>query len=125
MNTEILIIAEGKKENIKSIEQYLIENGYDTTVIFNGLDGFNHVRSEKPDLVLIEAVLSEYNGYHICSLLKHDIKYEDIIIVILAEGAGSEEWKLATSCQADGILSTPVDFSELMGIVKSVQMRSE
>ncbi len=32
----------------------------------------------KPDLVLIESMLSGFNGYQICSLLKLDIKYEDV-----------------------------------------------
>ena len=89
MNSKIIIIADGKKSNIDSINQYLIEHGSEVIVAYDSLDGFNLARSEKPDLVLIEAVLSGFNGYQLCSLLKYDIKYEDIVVVILSDNAGN------------------------------------
>ncbi len=125
MTTKIIIIADGKKSNIDSINQYLIEHGYEVLVAYDGLDGFNLARSEKPDLILIEALLSGFNGHQICSLLKYDIKYEDITVVILSNGAGAKEQQLADSCGADGVLSTPVDLDELMGIVKSINFREQ
>ena len=125
MTTKIIIIADGKKSNIDSINEYLIEHGYEVIVVYDGLDGFNLARSEKPDLVLIEAVLSGFNGYQICSLLKYDILYEDIIVVILADIARNKEQQLADSCGADGVLSTPVDLDELMGIVKSINFKEQ
>ena len=120
MTNKIIIIADGKKSNIDSINQYLIEHGYEVIVVYDGLDGFNLARKEKPDLLLIEAVLSGFNGYQICSLLKYDIKYEDIVVVILADGAKDRDRQLADRCGADGILSTPVDLDELLGIVRSI-----
>ncbi len=120
MTNKIIIIADGKKSNIDSINQYLIEHGYEVIVVYDGLDGFNLARKEKPDLLLIEAVLSGFNGYQICSLLKYDIKYEDIVVVILADGAKDRDRQLADRCGADGILITPVDLDELMGIVRSI-----
>ena len=120
MTNKIIIIADGKKSNIDSINQYLIEHGYEVIVVYDGLDGFNLARKEKPDLLLIEAVLSGFNGYQICSLLKYDIKYEDIVVVILADGAIDRDRQLADRCGADGILITPVDLDELMGIVRSI-----
>ena len=120
MTNKIIIIADGKKSNIDSINQYLVEHGYEVLVAYDGLDGFNLARKEKPDLLLIEAVLSGFNGYQICSLLKYDIKYEDIVVVILTDGAKAKDQQLADRCGADGILSTPVDLDELMGIVRSI-----
>ncbi len=120
MTNKIIIIADGKKSDTDSINQYLVEHGYEVLVAYDGLDGFNLARNEKPDLILIEAVLSGFNGYQICSLLKYDIKYEDIVIVILTDGTRAKEQQLADSCGADGILTTPVELDELMGIVRSI-----
>lgn len=122
MTNKIIIIADGKKSNIDSINQYLVEHGYEVLVAYDGLDGFNLARNEKPDLILIEAVLSGFNGYQICSLLKYDIKYEDIVIVILTDGTRAKEQQTADRCGADGILITPVDLDELMGIVRSINL---
>lgn len=123
MNSKIIIIADGKKSNVDSINQFLMEHGSEVIVSYDGLDGFNLARSEKPDLVLIESVLSGFNGYQLCSLLKYDIKYEDIVVVILSDDAGNNAQIQAASCGADGVLSTPVDLDELLGIVKSINFR--
>ena len=125
MNSKILIIADGKKPNIIPVYQYLVEHGYKVLVSYDGTNGFNLTRREKPDLILIDSVLSGLNGYQICSLIKNDIKYEDIFVVIFAAGAGAKEQQLANKSGADGVLSTPVDLNELMGIVKTINLNNQ
>ena len=67
--------------------------------------------------------MSGFNGYQLCSLLKYDIKYEDIVVVILSDNAGNNRQQQADSCGADGVLSIPVDLDELLGIVRSINYR--
>ena len=123
MTGKILVIADKKSSSTDSIYQYLVEHGYEVLIVYEGLEGFNTARKEKPDLILVEAVISGINGYQICSLLKFDIKYEDIIVVILSDKAGPKEQQLADNCGADGVLSTPVDLNELLGIAKSINFQ--
>ena len=123
MTSKILLITDGKKLSIDSIYQYLIEHGYEVLVAYDAIDGFNMARAEKPDLILINAVLSGSNGYQICSLLKFDIKYEDIVVVILSDGDGPKYRQLADNSGADGILIKPIDLNELMGIVRSIRLK--
>lgn len=125
MTSKIIIIADKKNAAIDSIYQYLLDHGYEVKVVYDGLDGFNLVREEKPDLVLIESALSGFNGFQICSLLKYDIKYEDIIIIILSDTSSDREKLLADSSGSDGILSTPIDLNELLGIVKTLDFKNE
>ncbi|MBU0529478.1 response regulator [bacterium] len=123
MTSKILIITDGKKSSIDSIYQYLTEHGYEVLVAYDAINGFNAARNKKPDLILINAVLSGSNGYQICSLLKFDIKYEDIVVVILSDGDGPKYRQLADNSGADGILVKPIDINELMGIVRSVNLK--
>ena len=123
MTSKTLIITDGKSANIESVYQYLVEHGYEVFVAYDGIDGFNMARNKKPDLVLIDALLSSVNGYQICSLLKFDIKYEDIVAVILTDGDGPKYRQLADNSGADGILVKPIDLNELMGIVRSVNLK--
>ena len=125
MTSKIIIITDGKKSNIDSIYQYLSEHGYEVLVAYDGVDGFNLARKEKPDLVILDAALSGFNGYQLCSLLKFDIKYEDIVVVILSDGDGQKYRRLAENCGADGILVKPIDINELMGIVRSLNIIQE
>jgi len=123
MTCKILIITDGKSANIESVNQYLSEHGYEVIVAYDGIDGFNMARNKKPDLILIDTLLSSVNGYQICSLLKFDIKFEDIVVVILTDGDGPKYRQLADNSGADGILVKPIDLNELMGIVRSVNLK--
>jgi len=123
MTCKILIITDGKSANIESVNQYLSEHGYEVIVAYDGIDGFNMARNKKPDLILIDTLLSSVNGYQICSLLKFDIKFEDIVVVILTDGDGPKYRQLSDNSGADGILVKPIDLNELMGIVRSVNLK--
>lgn len=125
MTSKIIIIADKKKAAIDSINQYLHEHGYEVKVVYDGLDGLNAVRQEKPDLVLIEPALPGFNGFQICSLLKYDIKYEDIIVIMLSDSSSDREKQLADSSGSDGILTTPIDLNELLGILKTIDLKNE
>ncbi len=125
MTSKIIIIADKKKAAIDSINQYLHEHGYEVKVVYDGLDGLNAVRQEKPDLVLIEPALPGFNGFQICSLLKYDIKYEDIIIIMLSDSSSDREKQLADTSGSDGILTTPIDLNELLGILKTIDLKNE
>jgi len=120
MIKKIIIIADRKQPYIDSMWQVLEGHGYEILVAYDSLEGFNMTVAEKPDLVLIDALLSGVNGYQICSLLKCDIKYEDILVVILSEGDGNKYQQLANNSGADGILGKPIDINELLGIIQSL-----
>jgi len=124
MVKKIIIIADRKQSYIDSMQQVLKEYGIQVLVKYDGISGLNITRIGKPDLILIEAMLSGASGYQICSLIKFDIKYEDIVVVILSDGDGARYRQLADNSGADGILVKPVDLNELIGIVKSVNLKA-
>jgi DNA-binding response OmpR family regulator len=57
--------------------------------------------------------------------LKNDIKYEDIVVIILLSSSSDRERLMADSCGSNGYLTTPVDLNELMSILKTVDSKSE
>ena len=118
MVKRIIIIADSKHSYINSIQQVLEEQGYETLVSYDGVSGFNMVRDVKPDLVLIESMLSGFNGYQICSLIKLDIKYEDVSIIIMTDKNDRKSRTLTSSSEADGYLEKPIDFKILIDRIR-------
>ena len=118
MVKRIIIIADSKHSYINSIQQVLEEQGYETLVSYDGVSGFNMVRDVKPDLVLIDSMLSGFNGYQICSLIKLDIKYEDVSIIIMTDKNDRKSRTLTSSSEADGYLEKPIDFKILIDRIR-------
>jgi DNA-binding response OmpR family regulator len=118
MIKKIIIIADSKSSFINSIQQVLEEQGFDILVAYDGVSGFNMARDVKPDLILIDSILSGFNGYQICSLLKLDIKYENIRIIIMTDKNDRKSRILTSSCEADGYLEKPIDFKILIDRIR-------
>ncbi|MFC1527904.1 PleD family two-component system response regulator [Candidatus Neomarinimicrobiota bacterium] len=121
MIKKILIIADSKHSYIDSIQQVLEEQEFEILVAYSGVSGFNMARDIKPDLVLIDSALSGFNGYQICSLLKLDIKYEDIRIIIMTDKNDRKSRILVGSSEADGYLEKPIDFQMLIDRIRQLE----
>lgn len=79
--------------------------GYTLITARNGQEGLEKARAEKPDLILTDLMLPQLNGYEICSLLKQDLKYRRIPIVVWsATKLQDRDAKLARECGADAYL---------------------
>ena len=118
MIKKIIIIADIKHSYINSIQQVLEEQGFEILVAYGGVSGFNMARDVKPDLILIDSMLSGFSGYQICSLLKLDIKYEDVRIIIMTDKNERKSRILTSSSEADGYLEKPIDFKILIDRIR-------
>ena len=118
MIKKIIIIADIKHSYINSIQQVLEEQGFEILVAYGGVSGFNMARDVKPDLILIDSMLSGFSGYQICSLLKLDIKYEDVRIIIMTDKNERKSRILTSSSEADGYLEKPIDFNILIDRIR-------
>ncbi len=118
MIKRVVIIADEGQIYIESMQQFISARGFEVILGDSGVDGFNKVRDELPDIVFIDIQLSGFDGYQICSLLKFDIKYEHIPVVLLTDSDTDRDRELVQACKADGYIVKPVDLNELTGHIK-------
>jgi signal transduction histidine kinase/CheY-like chemotaxis protein/ligand-binding sensor domain-containing protein len=71
--------------NIRELlTQELSEAGYQVGVAGNGREALSHVRGERPDLIVLDVMMPEMNGFDVAAVLKNDPMTMDIPIVILS-----------------------------------------
>jgi signal transduction histidine kinase/DNA-binding response OmpR family regulator len=66
------------------LRQELTEAGYDVQTAANGREGVALVRRERPDLIILDVMMPEMNGFDVAAVLKNDPATMDIPIVILS-----------------------------------------
>jgi DNA-binding response OmpR family regulator len=81
MDKRILVIDD-EQLIVKSTCILLRHMGYRTLEAFNGKDGLRTARSEKPDLILLDLVMPDLDGWRVLSLLKGDAATADIPVII-------------------------------------------
>ena len=107
-----ILIVDDEPINIQVLERAL-DNKYDTFSANNGYDAIRLVKERKPDLILLDVMMPDLNGFDVCKIIKSDENFADIPILFLtAMDTISGE---VTGLQLGGIdyLSKPVNFDLL------------
>lgn len=78
-----VLIIEDDKFLIKLYSDKLTREGFEVSMAISGEEGLNKVAVEKPDMVLLDIILPQKNGFEILSEMKLNPKTKNIPVVLL------------------------------------------
>ena len=67
----------------KLVSEFLMRDGHDVLIANDGLDALVILKQQKPDLLILDIMMPEINGYDVCHNIKLDPRLKDLPIVIL------------------------------------------
>lgn len=105
---------------VRMLKIRLEAHGFQVLVAYDGKGGLNLVQTENPDLILLDLVLPELDGFQLCQLLKNDEKYKNIPIVILTARSAEEVRKISYELGADAYLTKPFEPEILMNKIQEL-----
>ncbi len=79
-----ILAVDDKQENLHILITILGEQGYDVFPARSGTQALSAVRSNKPDLILLDIMMPDMNGFEVCEQLKADEQTRDIPIIFLS-----------------------------------------
>ena len=102
--------------------------GADVSQVGSGAGVFAWLEThEVPDVIVLDAMMPEMDGYEVCRRLRADRRYRSVVIVFLTARALVTELGEGVAAGADGVLSKPFDpmtvGRDLQAIVDDVQAR--
>ncbi len=111
------------EENILEIINYNLEkNGYKVRGFSTGKDFLNHFNTDKPDLVILDLMLPDMDGYDIC----RQVKSSSSVPVLILSAKGEELDKvLGLELGAEDYMVKPFGLREFLARVKNILRRSE
>ena len=112
---KILIIEDDI--DIAELERDFLQiEGYDVTIATDGLEGYKLAKSEKFDLILLDLMLPNMNGYEICRGIRGEVDVP--IIMVTAKGEDTDKVR-GLGLGADDYISKPFSSTELIARVKA------
>ena len=108
-----IVIAEDNDDLLRLVERRLGRRGYDILVARNGREALDLVRSERPDAVVLDWVMPELQGHHVCEAIKQDTELATIPVLMLTARASDSDIAGAFEHGADDYLTKPFDVEEL------------
>ncbi|HPQ80179.1 MAG TPA: response regulator [bacterium] len=114
-----ILIIDDEKDFVEGLKDRLAFEGYEVVTAYNGQDGLELTRREKPNLILLDVMMPKIDGYMVCRLLKFDEKYQGIPIIMLTARSLDEDRDLGLSSGADDYTTKPIDFDVLLKKIRS------
>ena len=88
--TKILFI-EDEPNLQKTLGEALRQEGYEVKPAFNGQEGLELAKSEKPDLILLDLILPKIDGFTVLQEVKKDPVLKDTPVIVLTNLEGSSD----------------------------------
>ena len=119
---KILIMGDGS--NISNIKVALKAEDYSIVKVPGSFSIFEAVKTEKPDLVMLDTELANLEGFKICKQLRASQKYWWIPVMMLSEGNVVKDKVEAFESGADDYVTTPFNSLELRAKVEMILKRT-
>ncbi|MBF0379971.1 MAG: response regulator [Magnetococcales bacterium] len=98
----------------------ILEADYDILVANNGEQALALAAAELPDLILLDVIMPEMDGYEVCQRLKNDEVTSEIPVIFTTANSNPEEIVKGLEVGASYYLTKPIDSKILKAVVKSV-----
>jgi len=82
-----VLIVEDEPHILLSLEVLLDRAGYDTASATDGEAGLSLIRRLRPDVILLDIMMPERNGYEVCRAVKSDPELRSIPVIMLTAKA--------------------------------------
>lgn len=115
-----ILIVDDHPQNVILLKRYLRDTNYEILEADCGIEAIEKARTENPDLILLDVILPEMDGYEVCRKLKSSDETEFIpIIMMTALSEGKDKLK-ALDAGADDFISKPFNQIELIARLRSL-----
>ena len=102
-----ILIIEDTPLQAQLVKEVLEKDGYFTKTALSGQEGLAKASEMVPDLILLDLVMPDINGFEICEKLRKQKKLKDTIIVFLSIRGNDKDFERALEAGADDYIIKP------------------
>lgn len=105
---------------VEMIADFLKSHDYEVLTAYDGKEGLHKARAEKPNLIILDVMMPKLDGFKVARLLKFDVRYKHIPIIMLTARAGTVDRDVSLKSGADAYLVKPLDLAILLAKIEAL-----
>jgi adenylate cyclase len=114
-----ILVVDDVPENVRLLEAVLTTRGYDVVTAHSGVGALAAVEAEQPDLILLDVMMPDLDGYAVCTQLRAKDSTAVLPVIMVTSSIGQEKTK-AIEAGADDFIPKPFNHDELLTRVRSL-----
>jgi class 3 adenylate cyclase len=114
-----ILAVDDTPENLRLLDALLTPRGYELVTASSGAEALGLMATEKPDLLLVDIVMPDMNGYEVTKRVRADPGSRHLPIIMITATGGADLVR-SLEAGADDFVSKPFDQYELLARVKSL-----
>ncbi|MBI1824980.1 MAG: response regulator [Planctomycetes bacterium] len=116
-----VLIVDDNAQNLELLCIYMEDlAGVKVLTAVNGLEAMEKVKSESPDLILLDIMMPKMSGFEVCKRIKSDPRTRDIVVIMVTALNEPSDVERAAECGTDDYISKPIDRAALVQLVKKL-----
>jgi signal transduction histidine kinase len=116
----MVLIVDDISSGRKALESLLIGQGYYLEIAENGEQALKKAEAFKPDLILLDVMMPEMDGFEVCRRLRQDPGLAEVPVVMITALDDKESRLKGFAAGADDFVSKPFDRDELRARVRTI-----
>ncbi len=118
-----ILVVDDDKQIVRLVRSYLEQAGMVTYAAYDGNEAMQMLRSERPDLVVLDLMLPHRDGWEITQALRNDERMSGIAILMLTARVEETDKLVGFELGADDYLTKPFNPQEVVARVKAILRR--
>ena len=117
------LVVEDEADVAELIRYHLVREGYEVNVVASGAEALKLARDSMPDLILLDIMVPQLNGWEVCRRIKQEPDTRGIPVIMVTGRAEEGDKVLGFEMGADDDVTKPFSPRELVARVRAVTRR--
>jgi DNA-binding response OmpR family regulator len=115
-----IVVADDSDMILSLVVLALQREGYEPVTATNGADALARIREVRPQLVILDALMPNGDGYDVCRAVRDDPELERPYVIMLTAGARESDRERAEVAGVDEFITKPFSPAELRARVREI-----
>ncbi len=115
-----ILVVDDHPDIVRLLQISLRAEGHALLAAYDGVEALETARRERPDIVILDVVMPELDGYRVLHRIKSDPELEDTVVIMLTVRDQPEDVTLGLDIGADFYVTKPFRPTEIASLVRRI-----